>query len=399
MGRWSAITPWPARATTRAPISRRAAAHDLKGLRTAIASSPQPLCRRPVSIRMRQESGAPRRSSLSNSSVGDAAGTEVGNGCGHGTGAVGGEEGRGVGDFGRGGEPLEQRALRELCLELGGGDPGGWARRGEVRLDERGLRDRVGTQADHPDAGWSQLEGQGTRERLNGGPGRCRTADQVSRHPAGNGCHRHDDTRALVGHPPGPRGRRDEVGTGVEGDGAGEGVRGQLRQGYAGGCGARAGRVERDVYSSRSLDDGVEMLLPRTPVKSVNLCCLSDAASSNDFRGDSIHLPHVASGQEEPCPLTCEGKYPLTGGRNSALISPMTDLSGKPGSLEREIDYMLRSAVADVPAVQRAYKAGGQQGEAEMTQTEAVMLLGRNVIGLREAILRLAREIDNIRSA
>ena len=77
----------------------------------------------------------------------------------------------------------------------------------------------------------------------------------------------------------------------------------------------------------------------------------------------------------------------------------MTDLSGKPGSLEREIDYMLRSAVADVPAVQRAYKAGGQQGEAEMTQTEAVMLLGRNVIGLREAILRLAREIDNIRSA
>src|ERR687884_1686096 len=140
MGRWSAITPWPARATTRAPISRRAAAHDLKGLRTAIASSPRPRGRRPAAIRLLEESGAPRRSSLSNSSVGDAAGTEVGNGCGHGTGAVGGDEGRGVGDFGKGGEPLEQRALRELCLELGGGDTGGGGPPGGVWPHEAGVR-------------------------------------------------------------------------------------------------------------------------------------------------------------------------------------------------------------------------------------------------------------------
>jgi hypothetical protein len=35
----------------------------------------------------------------------------LGDGCGNGTGAVGGNEDRGVGDFGEGGEPFEQRAL------------------------------------------------------------------------------------------------------------------------------------------------------------------------------------------------------------------------------------------------------------------------------------------------
>jgi hypothetical protein len=76
----------------------------------------------------------------------------------------------------------------------------------------------------------------------------------------------------------------------------------------------------------------------------------------------------------------------------------MTDLSGTPGSLEQEIDYMLRSAVAGVPAVQRAYQEGGMQGQADMTDREAIQLLGQNVAGLREVVLRLAREIDNIRS-
>ena len=52
--------------------------------------------------------------------------------------------------------------------------PAAAAGRGEVRLDERRLRDRVGAQADHPDAGRADLEGQGARERLDGGPGRCR---------------------------------------------------------------------------------------------------------------------------------------------------------------------------------------------------------------------------------
>lgn len=40
---------------------------------------------------------------MTRSLVGDAAGAEVGDGCGHGTGAVGGDEGRGIGDFGEGG--------------------------------------------------------------------------------------------------------------------------------------------------------------------------------------------------------------------------------------------------------------------------------------------------------
>jgi hypothetical protein len=93
---------------------------------------------------------------------------------------------------------------------------------------------------------------------------------------------------------------------GVEGDGAGEGVAGQLRQGFAVGRGAGADGAERDVNTSRSLDHGVEVLLHGSLVKSVNLCSLSDAASSNNVLGDSIHLRHVASRQEQPCPLACE---------------------------------------------------------------------------------------------
>src|SRR5205809_7802303 len=77
-------------------------------------------------------------------------------------------------------------------------------------------------------------------------------------------------------------------------------------QRYTVGRGARADGVERDVDTSRSLDHGVEVLLDGFLVKSVNLCCLSEAAGSNNFLGDSIDLRHVASGQEKPCPLACE---------------------------------------------------------------------------------------------
>jgi hypothetical protein len=118
---------------------------------------------------------------------------------------------------------------------------------------------------------------------------------------------------------PGGGGRGDEVGAGVEGDRAGEGVAGQLRQGYAVGRGARADGVERDVNTSRSLDHGVEVLLHGFLVKSVNLCCLSDAASSNNFLGDSLHLRHVTSCQEKPCPLACES--PGDGAANRAPSS------------------------------------------------------------------------------
>ena len=49
------------------------------------------------------------------------------------------------------------------------------------------------------------------------------------------------------------------------------------------------------------------MLLDRVLVERVDACGLGDAAGSDDLLGDGIDLRPVASGQEEPCPLACEG--------------------------------------------------------------------------------------------
>ena len=77
------------------------------------------------------------------------------------------------------------------------------------------------------------------------------------------------------------------------------------------------------------------------------------------------------------------------------------------GPLEQEIEEIMRFELSAIPAVQNAYKAGrSMPTKQDLVSTtpadaslEALEITGAAVNGLREAVRRLAREIDNRDSA
>ena len=106
----------------------------------------------------------------------------------------------------------------------------------------------------------------------------------------------------MAAHVPGRGGRRDEVGTGVEGDRPRERVDAELGQREALRRGAWADRVERDVDASRSLDHVGEVLLHGVHVQRVDACRLGDAAGGDDVLGDRVQLRQVAPVRKSRAP-------------------------------------------------------------------------------------------------
>lgn len=66
-------------------------------------------------------------------------------------------------------------------------------------------------------------------------------------------------------------------------------------------------------------------------------------------------------------------------------------------TLEQEIQQLLRDTVSESPAVQRAFIAHGQdEGTVGVNEGETNQLFALNIAALRAAVLRLAREIDQL---
>ena len=141
------------------------------------------------------------------------------------------------------------------------------------------------------------------------------------------------------------------------------------------------------------LDHGVEVLLHGLLVERVDLRGLGDAAGSNDLLGDGIHLRHVASRQEDPCPLACESpgdgaadRAPGSidhGGLVSRAACPFRhrrrrerngrSIPGRSGVLTRDdrdrttVEALVRGDTLDEAVLARA-RAGDEQAFRELTE-------------------------------